>query len=304
MISDSKNKDSHKQSFNDSVSKRRECTIAKFVHPEPVNCANAVTLSHANIGNLFLNQGRGADAMSFISIGEVDLQCSRLNNFFISPDLGSVRYTRWNVIGLKYDYIYSSDLKDEHLSNWFFDYVHQENYRQPYEQLAATYMNMGDETSARKVLMSTPGKRVGEKILMSLLAVLSWMALPPYRALFTIMLLWFAGTFWMRNAYAHEDIVRVDSTSNHIQFSASSYALQHLIPFITSDQKELFAPSNQHEDCDIYVPFRPSIVPNCIPRKIETKHSLFGMLHGLYSFLGIILISLFLLGIARIIRNT
>lgn len=267
------------------------------------NWPNALTLSHIRVnGDLFLN--RGKDNQPFKAVGEVDLRSAKMDNFFLAPSSGSHPKTIWKITGLKYEHIFSDALEAESLEDcgWFFDYVEDNNYKQPYEQLASSYIRMGNDVSARKVLIKTPGKTYFEKLLMALLALFAWLTIPPYRALVSLLCLWFLGKLVFLNSYITGAIVRSGEATN-LHYSPDYYSLHLLVPFISTAQKEAFYPSFRDDiDHKIYIPFRPDFLPDFVPQEIDFPF--FDAYHTAHSVVGTILVSLFLLGIARIIRNS
>ncbi|WP_118976809.1 hypothetical protein [Taibaiella koreensis] len=109
-------------------------------------------------GDLFLNDCNNSTLIPrFKAYGMVDLHSARVNQFFITPKCGIDQDTRWRIIGLKYEYIYSSVGKDGRRQlekcEWFEDFIEEENHRQPYEQLAKAFYKAGEDTRAKRTLI-------------------------------------------------------------------------------------------------------------------------------------------------------
>ncbi|AUD05942.1 hypothetical protein [Spirosoma pollinicola] len=260
----------------------------------------ALNLQYAQIDNdLFLNDGYSQYPYSFKPFGNVNLHSVRVNQLFVSPQIGIHYLTRWKVTGLIYNYIYSKSDKDINDSdqkllqecNWFDDFYNEDNLRQPYEQYAKVLMAVGDDAIARKVLLKTATRNWREAFLFFLLKFFSALGVPAYRSLFGLFILTIIGTcvyyYSAINGYVlykflnQEKYILLDS-KNLINIGESKllletfvYSIQELLP-INVSEKDIFKPYN-----------------------------IFTIVYSLiHNFFGTILLAMFVLGIARITRRS
>ncbi|KAA0988671.1 hypothetical protein [Dyadobacter aurulentus] len=301
-------------SRRERISRKMGMVIPRIHHePHLNNYPNALTIKYSKIsGDLFFNEGPDESPIPFRALGEVNLHSSKVDQFFVSTRRGEFEYTKWKLIGLKYDYIYSKNL-DKDVSrksrsleqcNWFYDY-HEENNRQPYEQLASVFLKTGEDGKARSILLSSYPRNIAEGIMLWILKVISRIGVPHYRALTILVTLIICSSLVFREAarnggmIARSDVGIIENgalrNTDKIPFSPVQYSLQTALPFMNSDQKTLFSPRS---------PSGKSIVPDIRYTGLLDSGLWASAFVILNNVLGVILISMFIIGITRIIRRS
>jgi len=327
------------------ISGQMDCAGAVFFHPDPkLNCksneddwCNALTLSYTKIdGVLYLNNGDKENQLPMLVKGEVDLQYAHFHQLFICPILASDEdNTRWKLIGTTYDAI-TADKKNKQSSvgnnKWIYYYRGAENRHQPYNQLAGTLYNNGDDDLARQVIIEAPREGL-QKWLMQGIRFVTWAGLPAYRSFLALVFFWLLGSAVFYYAARHGFIVSTDKIATIdeeaatlttapavnsvstpvIYFSAWVYSLEQLIPVIDLNQKEFFKKSyrpdlqvGQHTYYPLHVLYTvASPMAVSVLLLIAEWHYL--LLLGyfiLHPLAGTLFLAIFLLGIARIRRNS
>lgn len=272
-----------------------------------VNFPNALTLKFANVtGELFLNEGPRNIRLPFRSCGEVNLHSSRLGQFFISPSCGLDPYSKWKIVGTKYGYIYGGNQADLEGTleqcDWFYKYQ-QSNDRQPYEELAAAYLRAGDDSKARNVLLRAKARNRWEQSTLQLLRLVSRMGVPHYKSLCILIGLLLTGWLVFQQAASTGAILSLNETAvvNNtptdravVEFSPFRYSLQNLIPFINTEQKNLFSVSNQSNQNF----FSGS-------SRLYIDSGRFTSIYlSIHSCLSVLFFAMFIIGITRIIKRT
>jgi hypothetical protein len=279
-----------------------------YFFKKPIRWGNALTLSHIRIsGDLFINKGPDFGSYKDFELpaavfGQLDLHSGKVDNFFLTPDIGAESHTRISVNGFKYDFVYATDSASSlNECHWFFTDITESSFRQPFEQLATVNLRMGNDSAARKVLVRTPGKNSGEKVIMFVIAMMAKVALPAYRALIALILLWLVGCWVFNGSVDRKELIKSDSLP--IKYSSGIYSMQLLVPLLPNTLKDVYKPTyKEWSEREVYIPLRPKWLSSGIPQKITISipFSIYYILHG---FFGTVLISFFLIGIARIIRN-
>ncbi|MBT1708963.1 hypothetical protein KK062_12050 [Fulvivirgaceae bacterium PWU5] len=281
---------------------------SKKINKKEEDFPNALTMKFSRIdGELFLNEGSKKNNLPFRVCGEVNLHSSKIGQLFISPGRGIEDNAKWKIIGVKYNYIYSSESYAEtsllELCKWFHNY-NEENNRQPYEELAAAYLRAGDDTKARKVLLRTVPRNTLEKISTEVLKTISRLGIPHYRSLIALLILYISGCLVFYRA-AHTGAIiplnrfpaAVEITQKNsnaaIYFSPSSYSYQSLFPFLSSEQKQAFAIAN-HSNQNFF----PSWM-----RVFLDSGSVVSVYASIHMFAGVLFLSMFIIGITRIIKR-
>ena len=201
-----------------------------------VNMPNALTIRHSRInGTLYLNKGFKDLLLPMICKGEVNLQYSRIAQLSISTAIAIDRvngkknlfqhlrlyrknnhkYTRWNLIGTRYEYITSDAQANGNdilmKCDWIYKDRLNENFKQPYEQLSSTLFSSGSDIHARKILIyKVPSSNWAERYLvMGPIRRVASLTFPAYKSLVWIVILVGAGTFFFNQAALHQQVVAV-----------------------------------------------------------------------------------------------
>ncbi|ACT96460.1 hypothetical protein [Dyadobacter fermentans] len=245
----------------------------------------AISLRRTRVsGDLYLNEGDDLEAIPFRVFGRVDLHSSEVGQFFVNPVRGMHEQTEWKIVGMKYNYIYSYSsraIKDHEKvldqCLWFKDYTEESNYRQPYEQFAKTLLHSGEDSRARRVLLRTKTRGVGELGLMFILKSFAFLGLPAYRALVSLFGLWLLG------------VIIFDYAFNSGQFCAPCSSLQFDAKFLSAENM---------------LPPLLSRMTRDVCRLEVNAASGVRFFYLIQPLIGTILSTMFLLGIGRIIRRS
>lgn len=253
---------------------------------------NAVNIKYAHInGDLFINDCDNIEYVPpFKAIGEVDLHSAKVNQFFINPLRGKDADTDWRATGFKYEYIYSGGANNARLLDnceWFKDYLSQDNYLQPYQQLAAAFDKIGDDTRAKRVLITArlriasknPVREFPQLLLYLVIYIFSKLGMPASKALIAILLLFGIGA-WGINYYAGQSAFHYDNLPGQVaEVNQYLYSLKNMVPFNVS----------------IYDP----IVPR-YEEKIGRAAASFLLWHKLFST---VFLALLLIGISKLTKD-
>jgi len=200
-------------------------------------------------GDLFLNDG-GKDVLipHFKAYGRVDMHSARINQFYLSPKRGIDKDTEWRTTGLKYEYIVTGGEADKRLleeCDWFKDYIKEDNIRQPYEQLAAAYYKAGEDTKAKKVLITGRLRTADnfiEKILFRIIQGFAFIAMPAWRAFLILLLLFIGGGLFYQHSWDHHGFTKDEATPSQI-FSPFRFSLENMLPIDFHDN-DIFEPNS------------------------------------------------------------
>jgi hypothetical protein len=254
---------------------------------------NALNLKYLRLdGDLFLNDCENNKMVPhFKAYGEVDLHSAKVHQFFISPRLGIDPDTKWRATGLKYEYIYSGGDKNKRLlekCDWFEDYIKEDNFRQPYEQLAAAFDKAGDDASAKKVLIRgrlKTSKNPIELILFGLFALFSFLGIPAWRSFLALFFIFTIGGGFFYNAYENKGFT-IDDRYKTEEFRPFWYSMENMLPF-SFQQKEIFMPNSTE-------------IPVPLLKGARINNSLFVSFHKVFSTL---FLAIFIIGITKITKR-
>lgn len=310
-------------------------------HNSNITNNNALNLKYLRLdGDLFLNDyENNVYAPHFKAIGEVDMHSARINQFFVSPQRGIDKHTRWRVTGLKYEYIYSGGGDNSKLlenCNWFEDYLTQDNYYQPYQQLAAAYEKVGDDTKAKKILilgkqrLADAKKDWEEKFLFAIVGGFSKIGLPASRAFVWLWIVYFVGVaclacFKYTGAFKENNdgtnlvsVYTPDYTSISVDNTLSirgvndsnTYYLKNLRPRIPDLRDKAETAPTKNMDISIWKHSFVNMLPigSFYEDPLQTDESTWAgknakdFLFG-HKIIGTILLTMFFIGIAKITKK-
>ena len=260
----------------------------------------AINFKFANIqGSLFANGANKYNGGEPLECeGEINLEYAYINNFFFTsgfqtPENKLRPKFNLKLIGTKYNYI-SDDFKNKDFffkAKWLNANKNENNYRQPYEQFANSLLNAGEDVSARNVLIyqrplrEKPGNKVLEKTLMFCEILLMNLIIRPFyrisgtapKAAIALLIFISMGALIFHFGYLHGFIEKTGETLQN--FNPFVYSSQKLIPIINGSMVDNFT----------------------LTYSTKTFWGIAFILYDfIHSIIGVTLISMFLINIARI----
>ncbi len=266
-------------------------TIHEMMHmkKEITSVNNALTLSHSYVdGSVYLNNGDEINRLPFLAQGEIDLQYSHCNHLYITPYFARQSNVRWNLIGLNYETLtlnthaqsgkYSTAGSINRSYDWIFPYYNKDNFRQPFEQLASSLFKNGSDIIGRSIIVNrTPSRGRREALLMFFIRAFFWLTFPLEQALISLAMVIALGTWYFNHACS---VNYLKGEDKGMDFHALYFSLQKLIPFTDGEQEKNFIVNNRLAD------------------------TWFELFYNVYPLLGTFLISMIILNLARMRKNS
>lgn len=198
---------------------------------------NAIDLKFSTIGSsLFINDYQKEEHIpSFKSVGKVDLQSVHTNRFYVKPELGTSNETTWKIIGLKYNFIHTHDSNNKGLSDcyWFETESSKLNNRQPYEQLAFAYNNVGNDSEAKKILIRGRIKTYGNPVDLVAFFVIGMVArltIPAWKSFGLLVLSFVFGILFYNYMGEINGFTLLSPNSKSEIYSPLWFTLENMIP--------------------------------------------------------------------------
>ncbi|RXK86088.1 hypothetical protein [Filimonas effusa] len=266
-----------------------DCSGGAFKNPGgdvgDANLPNALNLRFSEISDsLFINRGIGEKKDPFIAEGDIDLQNATINNLFISvPKKGKRnRSVRLNLIGTKYNYVESDcgSSRDFYAAKWiyyrrrsWFGFRKSSNFRQPFEQFSSALFKSGEDNRARDVLIyHRPSANILEYILMFFVRLIYFMGSRIYLCVCFLIFFILVGKFVFGEMLNRHFIIEQGAPDNKVD--PLVFSLHRIFPLVDIIDKDAY-----------------SISHNC--------SGYFIVYYVLHSVIGLILLSMLLVNIAR-----
>ncbi|CAN0298848.1 unnamed protein product, partial [Ectocarpus fasciculatus] len=219
-----------------------------------------------------------------IIIGSFNLENSRVDHWRLNPVMGTLPYTYWKIPGLTYSTLSVKDEFENTLDscNWFSN----DGAKQPYEQLAKSHFERGDDDRARKVLLNISSKRL-EAPFTQVLKILAFFSIPVHRAFYSLIILFimgYSGLWWLnQNGFIISNTLPGSAEATSVSgYSPFLHALELLFPVYSFDQGKFYR-------IEAFTSAIPSLGVDIIL--------------VVYQTLGLSLFALLIIGLGRIIRR-